>query len=72
MSNRPIKHGDKTLFHNGVKFFEDLQPSEYFKTKHDPTIYQAIEGGGAIEASDTETKPKWFNSRMPVQTLKAF
>jgi len=72
MSNRPIKHGDKTLFHNGVKFFEDLQPNDLFKVKHDPTIYKAIQGQAAIVDDDNKTIPKGFNPRQPVQTLKAF
>ncbi len=72
MSNRPIKHGDKTLFHDGVKFFEELSPMTYLKTKSSPVIYQSIEGGGAIISSDTETIPKFFPNRFPCLVLKAF
>lgn len=72
MSNKPIRHRDKTLFHSGSAFFKDLTPGQLFKTKSVPTIYLAIEGEAAVIDSDTETIPKYFPPMFPVQTLKAF
>lgn len=72
MSNRPIKHGDKTLFPSESKFFKDLIPGERFKTKSVPTIYLAIDGEAAVIDNDTESKGVYFPPNFPVTTLKAF
>jgi len=71
--SKPIRINGKTFFpEKNDKFFEDLKPGDFFKTKRSPTIYQSIAGEAAIVYSETETIPKQFNPKHPVQTLKAF